>query len=367
MTLTDLTDRVRAEESLAAERAARAIIASANEAVVVCDAEGRITHVNDAAMAIGKGELVGKLFDEAIPLTLTETTGPAQASDLSGWRSAAAPSGASRRMRPRRQHQRPPDQRGAAFSGRGLHPRLCHHHGRSLAAQGRREKRQSLLMAELDHRVKNTLTLVLSILGRTRERDVESFKDTFSRRIHALAATHNLLANRSWSTLSIGEIVDAELAPYLPAASSRVEHHGPVLRVAPRAAIAAGLIFHELASNAAKYGALSTDNCLRLTVRAGAPGEPATVEWLERDGPRVEEPEQSGFGTTVITRSLSYSSTGGAKLTFEPTGVRCIISIPVEDCRRLILRAAARPVPEEAPIFRSDARERSRRRAASHL
>ena len=149
------------------------------------------------------------------------------------------------------------------------------------------EKQQQLLMAELNHRVKNTLTLVLSILGRTREESVDEFKKSFSARIHALAPTHNLLSNNSWNGLSIAEVAHTELAPYVQGTRDRVKLAGPKIILKPRAAIALGLIFHELASNAAKYGALSSEaGEVGMTAFASFPGEPVMVEW---SGSRANE------------------------------------------------------------------------------
>jgi two-component sensor histidine kinase len=111
-----------------------------------------------------------------------------------------------------------------------------------------------------------------------------------------------------------------------------VKLHGEKLSLKPRAAIAVGLIFHELASNAAKYGALSNDvGEVLVSSKAGENGGPATVEWLERGGPPVNEPTRSGFGRTVITRSLGYSPLGGAELDFARDGLHCTIRIPPED------------------------------------
>lgn len=332
VTFTDLTDRVRAEESLAAERAARAIMASANEAVVVCDVDGIITHTNAAVLAFADGDLIGKPFHQAIPLNFAETTGLLQGEELVRLAVSGTAVKGVEAHAPGASRSKDLLLSAAPLSmsegvGAGCVITLV-----DLSQRKAAEKQQNLLMAELDHRVKNTLTLVLSILGRTSEKDIEAFKETFAGRIHALAATHNLLSNNSWSTLTIGEVVAAELAPYVRVASDRVEQTGPKIAMKPRAAIAMGLIFHELASNAVKYGALSSDEGkIIVTTKQRTRGAPVSIEWLERGGPKVNEPERIGFGRTVITRSLGYSPQGGATLAFEPLGIRCTISVPPED------------------------------------
>ena len=331
VTLTDLTDRVRAEKSVAAERAARAIIASANEAVVVCDVEGAITHANVAVQAIAEGDVLGRPFHEAIHLTFSDTTELVQTAELvqmaisgSAVQGLEAYAAKAPRTKDLLVSAAPLSPEGA-ISG-------CVITMVDLSQRKAAEKQQNLLMGELDHRVKNTLTLVLSILDRTREESIDEFKKSFSARIHALAATHNLLSKSSWSGLTIGEVVTTELAPYVEDPHDRVKLKGAMITLKPRAAIALGLIIHELASNAVKYGALSCEaGEVSLFSTLGASGEPASLEWREFGGPPVTKPRSSGFGHVVITRSLGYSPHGGAEVKFEPDGVRCLIWIPPED------------------------------------
>lgn len=331
VTLTDLTDRVRAEESVAAERAARAIIASANEAVVVCDVGGKVTHANAAVKAITESEILGLPFHEAIQITFSDAIGLVQTEEVIRMAISGSPVQgleAHAAMAPRAKDllvsAAPLSAADGSISG-------CVVTMVDLSQRKAAEKQQDLLMAELNHRVKNTLTLVLSILGRTREDSIDAFKRSFSARVHALAATHDLLSNSSWNGLSISELATAELAPYVQDSPDRVKLKGATITLKPRAAIAVGLIFHELAANAAKYGALSSEAGEVTLSIVGQTGEPAIVEWREYGGPLVTKPEQSGFGTTVITRSLSYSPLGGAELRFEPEGVQCLIRIPPED------------------------------------
>jgi two-component sensor histidine kinase len=201
------------------------------------------------------------------------------------------------------------------------------------------EKQQNLLMRELDHRVKNTLALVISISDRTASNTdtVQAFQKAFSGRIEALAATHTLLLANSWSSLELGDIVMSELAPFIEATADQVTIEGLDVAVTPRAAIDFGLIAHELTTNAVKYGALSQQGG-HVAVRAIGRNDEANgafvLEWRESGGPPVTPPQRTGFGHTVIARSLEYSG-GNAQFDFDPSGLVCRISLPSEDlCRR---------------------------------
>jgi PAS domain S-box-containing protein len=337
VTFTDITAKIRAAAAEASERAAHSIIASANEAVVVCDVNGVITHANAAVASICSGNPVGQVFQDVIPLTLPDTTGLLQADDVI----ALAISGTSvqgiEALAP--DAPRVKDLLLSAAPLRVGSDKVsgCVITMVDLSQRKAAEKQQLLLMGELDHRVKNTLALVLSISKRTAstEETVEGFQVAFSGRIQALAATHNLLADRSWSSISITEVISAELEPFIGAAQSRLSVDGVDALVLPRAAIALGLIIHELATNAVKYGSLSNDSGKVLVNVYKNDDEPyLAIEWTESGGPQVQQPTRRGFGQTVITRSLQYMSSGGADIEYAPAGVRCRIRVPEEDVVR---------------------------------
>jgi two-component sensor histidine kinase len=192
------------------------------------------------------------------------------------------------------------------------------------------ERRQTLLMGELDHRVKNTLAMVLAICARTasNERTIEDFQKSFSGRIQALAATHTLLSSASWENLQIKDVLTVELAPYTTLSSGRIEMEGLDVPVDSKTAVSLGLVFHELTTNAVKYGALSTRSGRLSICRKGLTDEGSLiVEWRERGGPLVTPSTRSGFGQTLISRSLG-STAGGTTLEFDPEGVVCRIAIP---------------------------------------
>jgi|GEM_PF-857987 len=332
LTLTDLTDRVRAQETMAAEGTARAIIASANEAVVVCDAAGRITHVNAAVLAIEDGALIGQPFHEAIRLEIKDAIGLVSAEELVRMAIAGTEVKSVEAHAPHAPHAKTLLISAAPLSPTSGTNKGCVITLVDLSQRKSAEERQQFLMAELDHRVKNILTLVMAILHQTDDADIKGFKTTFAGRIQALAATHNLLATNSWATLPLEELFKAELAPYIAPSSDRVEIIGHRLELKPRSAVAVGLILHELVSNAVKYGALSTPNGrIVFAVKHSLDGKSAQIEWRETDGPSVSSPLRKGFGRTVIANSLKYSPGGGADLEFLESGVRCVLRIPSED------------------------------------
>ena len=150
------------------------------------------------------------------------------------------------------------------------------------------ERRQTLLMGELDHRVKNTLAMVLAISARTasHERTIEDFQKSFSGRIQALAATHTLLSNASWENLQIKDVLSVELAPYATLSSGRISMEGLDISVDFQTAVSLGLVFHELTTNAVKYGALSTRAGKLSVRRIGLLDDGALqIEWEDATAP----------------------------------------------------------------------------------
>lgn len=196
------------------------------------------------------------------------------------------------------------------------------------------EQQAQQLMREVDHRVKNTLALVLSISNRTASSadTLESFRTAFSGRMRALAAAQNTLAERSWSSIRFTDILAAELRPFGASLASRIHFSGTDAGLLPRAAVAIGLMLHELIANALRFGALSMPGGqveLHLSCQPGHAH--AELRWRESGGPEVRKPEHAGFGQTVIIRSLQYSPHGGADIEFLPTGVSCTMRVPMED------------------------------------
>lgn len=192
------------------------------------------------------------------------------------------------------------------------------------------EERQRLLLAELDHRVKNTLSRVQSILAQSMRgaASMQEFARAVEGRIAAAARTHAVLTRESWRGADLRDVALEELAPHAEAGNVRVE--GEPVRLTPAAAVSFGMAFHELTTNAAKYGALSrSGGCVEVSWRRAA-GR-LRVIWTERGGPPVSPPPRRGFGSTLIERGLAYEMHGDVRLDFRPEGVRCLIDVPLRE------------------------------------
>jgi PAS domain S-box-containing protein len=193
------------------------------------------------------------------------------------------------------------------------------------------ERRQKLLVDELNHRVKNTLATVQAIASQTLRTaaDPDAFREAFESRLIALAATHDLLTATSWRSAPLRDVLMVEFRPY---GAERYRLEGPDVALAPSEALALGLLFHELATNAAKYGALSNgEGCVAVSWSlVEAEGERRlALQWTERGGPPVQAPARRGFGSRLIERSLKGTLKGEARLDFAPDGLRCRVELPL--------------------------------------
>ncbi len=196
------------------------------------------------------------------------------------------------------------------------------------------------LTRELNHRVKNTLANVLSIIALTRRRaqSLDEFAEGIGGRIRALSATHDLLTNSEWGTTPICEVVKVELAPYTQDHEATVTVEGPAVELAPNDALSLGLALHELATNAAKYGALSATEG-RVSVNWTLENGHARLTWQEFGGPGVPHERKRGFGTDLIEKIVAHELRNPVELDFAPDGVRCIITVPVRPCRDFAMRS----------------------------
>jgi two-component sensor histidine kinase/DNA-binding response OmpR family regulator len=191
----------------------------------------------------------------------------------------------------------------------------------------RAEERQLVLAREVDHRAKNMLAVVLSVLRLTKARSTPEFVSTVEGRIHALAATHNLLSATRWQGANLSQIVEEELAPYRTDHRQRIESGGPPAMLLPATAQAVALAVHELATNAAKYGALSTETGhLRLVWKLD--DQALVVDWVETGGPPAVEPKSLGFGLSIVRSSIEAQFRGGVSYDWRPEGLHCRLSIP---------------------------------------
>ena len=162
----------------------------------------------------------------------------------------------------------------------------------------RDEDRLRLMVHELNHRVKNTLVTVNSIASQTLRGADPALRQVLEDRLHALAAAHDVLTSEHWDGAELHNVVAGALAPYGGEQSGRFQVSGPPLRLLPRAALALAMALHELATNAVKYGALSTDALEgRVELRWSTVDDGLRLVWSERGGPDVVPPSRRGFGT----------------------------------------------------------------------
>lgn len=193
-------------------------------------------------------------------------------------------------------------------------------------------ERRDFLIQELDHRVKNALASVLAISDRTLHTAAspEAFAGAFRDRVLSLASAHEHLALRRWRDADLRELVVMALAPYRGVGEDGLSVDGPPIRLRPEAAVSFLMTCHELATNAAKYGALSVpDGRVAVDWRIG--GDPAEIvfTWRESGGPPVAAPQRRGFGSQMISRGFARDVDGQAELAFDPDGVRFTLTAPL--------------------------------------
>ena len=198
---------------------------------------------------------------------------------------------------------------------------------RSIAAEKEAEQRRRLLVNELNQRVKNTLAVVQGIAAQTlrSEADPETARRALEGRLMALSGAHDILTRESWEGADLAQLVVDTVRPF---AQDRLEAAGPPVRLNPKAAVSFALALHELASNALKYGALSTASG-RVSATWSLQHDRLSFRWEERDGPPVEAPRRTGFGSRLIERSLASEFGGEARILYGPQGVVCTIEAPL--------------------------------------
>ncbi|MBA3324565.1 MAG: PAS domain S-box protein [Rhodobacteraceae bacterium] len=203
------------------------------------------------------------------------------------------------------------------------------------------EEHRRLLVLELNHRVKNTLATVQAMATQTfREGEtLAEAKSSFWLRLRALSDAHDVLTSESWARADFRQIVETALAPFVTAAGARIRVEGPSFFVTPRAALAAAMTVHELATNATKFGALSGEAGRIVASWAIEPGEGAGGDrfrftWTERGGPHVAPPTRKGFGSQLIERSVAGEFGGAARIDYAPEGLVCEFDAPLARLRQ---------------------------------
>lgn len=198
------------------------------------------------------------------------------------------------------------------------------------------EEHRVLLLNELNHRIKNTLVTVQSIVAQTlRAAGVEvATQAALAERLVALAEAHDVLVSRNWAGADLGDLVAQAVRPHQPPDGRRFEVAGPRVLLSPQQAVSLSLVLHELITNAVKYGALSApEGWVSLSWNIAHDGQgrrSMTLLWQEQNGPAVVAPgARQGFGTRLIERSFGQAGDGRTRIDFAPEGVRCVIDIPL--------------------------------------
>jgi len=198
----------------------------------------------------------------------------------------------------------------------------------------RAEEHQRLLVNELNHRVKNSLAIVQAVAGQTLRNatSLEQAREAFTARLRALARAHDVLTRENWEGADLGQVVaDAVFAHADETGPRRFSVGGPPVRVSPKTALSLALAIHELATNAAKYGALSSEAGEVAVAWDIAEGEPRRLRltWEERGGPPVAPPARRGFGSRLIEEGLASELRGSVVMEYRPAGVLCTVDAPL--------------------------------------
>jgi two-component sensor histidine kinase/DNA-binding response OmpR family regulator len=189
------------------------------------------------------------------------------------------------------------------------------------------EERQALLAREVDHRAKNAMAIVQSIVRLTKSANIASYVSIIEGRIKALSRAHALLSGSRWQGADLGNLIDEELAPYRSGHAERLDISGPKVLLDPTKAQTLALALHELATNAAKYGALSSATG-KLKLRWELQDDALIIHWHETAGPETRKPAITGFGTQIIAGSIDRQLGGKTEFEWLPTGLRCTLTVP---------------------------------------
>ena len=212
------------------------------------------------------------------------------------------------------------------------------------------EERQALLAREVDHRAKNAMAIVQSIVKLTKADSIADYASVIEGRIKALSRAHAILSDSRWEGAELTKLVEEELAPYRSAHADRIRLAGPKIVLDPTTAQTLALALHELATNAVKYGALSRiSGALEMTWQVHP--NAIAIDWRETGGPPAVPPRKTGFGTRIISSSVERQLGGKATFDWRPEGLSCALFVPHHsgiDARpsavSLMANAAARPI-----------------------
>ena len=218
----------------------------------------------------------------------------------------------------------------------------------SNAARKKAQDQQELLIAELNHRVRNILNLIRGLVsqGRSDATSIDAYQAVLDARIHALARAHDQLTMTEWTWVSFRSLVETEIKAFLSGSNARVEITGPEVDLSPTAFTTMALVIHELVTNSAKYGALSiASGTVALTVSVAEDGA-AVLHWRDQNGPPVQAPTRKGFGTTIIERSIPFELKGEADIRYRVTGFEADFVLPARHVRISEPRDTRRTPPQ---------------------
>lgn len=196
----------------------------------------------------------------------------------------------------------------------------------------RARERQDLLIAELNHRVRNILNLIRGLVTKSGEyaETIDQFTSVVGDRIQALARAHDQITRENWSPAPLHSLIEIETEAYLDDGKARVAITGPNPLLTPKAFTTVSLVIHELTTNSAKYGALSSKSGRVAIAVEHTSGKGVRLRWEEQGGPEVTKPERIGFGSTIIERSIPFELGGTAEIDYRPEGLVANFSLPAE-------------------------------------
>jgi PAS domain S-box-containing protein len=328
----DVTHRKLAEAKLReSERRFREMIAELPAAVFAVDAEGRLTHCNQAGLdlagrvpclSIDRWCIGWRLYHadgavmphEESPMAVAIKTGKSfQGAEMVIER----PDGMRKLVTSYPTALR--DEEGHIIGGLNV---LF-----DITERKRNEERITLLLNEVDHRSKNILSVVQAIAKQTAISTPDEFLPHFSQRLQTLASSHDLLVKSQWQGVEISDLIRVQLGHFEELLGSRIKLDGPQFKLSVTAAQTLGMIVHELATNAAKYGALSNDSG-QVEICWQAPSDAFAIGWIEHGGPNVVAPNRRGFGSIVVKTMAESSLDGDVDLEYAPTGLRWRVVCP---------------------------------------
>lgn len=221
-----------------------------------------------------------------------------------------------------------------------------------LAARERKgaQERQELMIAELNHRVRNILGLVRGLVAQSKDTatTIEEFSSVLGGRIQALARAHDQITSLNWAPVALKTLVESEAGAYLGSRAGRIQMGGPDVALDPKAFATLALVVHEMMTNSAKYGALADSTGQVEIVWKLDRNSSLVIDWKESGGPPVQPPSRRGFGTTIIERSIPFDLKGDAELRFDLLGVQAKFTIPANFVELLSMSGIATKLESDA-------------------